>query len=760
MTTILKNDAVVGRGLDRVDGRLKVTGAAPFSAEHKLPRVAHAVLVLSTIPKGKVAAIDTTAASAMRGVQLVLTHQNAPKLPKQKPPGPEEQPPPVKLNLLQDDVVNYNGQPIAVVVADTLEHAQEAARNLKVRYAPASGAQAAVLDFQQAKRHPRKPKEQPERPNDSSRGNLAGAMARAAAHVDAVYTTPLENHNPMEPHATIAAWDGDSLTLYDATQNVSGVRKTAATTFGIDAEKVRVICPYVGGGFGGKGTAWSHVMLAAMAARQAGCPVKLVLERTQMFASVGARPMTEQHLQLGAAVGGKLNAVRHASISSSSFQDDFTEPCTSATRMLYDSDSLQTTQRLATLNLGVPTYMRAPGESSGSFALESALDEMAYALKIDPLELRLQNYAERDPGTQLPWSGKSLRECYRVAAERFGWAKRNPATRSMTAGDQLVGWGMATATYPANRQPAKASAAILADGTALVRSGTHELGTGTYTVMTQIAAEALGMPVEKVRFELGDTALPKAPVSGGSMSVASVGPAVQAACQAARAKLVALAVADAQSPLHGAAAESVVVTQGWLELAPASAAGATAAAAVSAPTRREPVAAVIARHGGQPVQADSGAEPGDEQKKFSMHSFGAVFVEVHVDPELGTIRVPRVVGAYNVGRLMNAKTGRSQLMGGIVWGLGMGLMEITELDPHDGRAVNANLADYHVPVNADVGEIDLTVVEEPDLNFNPLGARGVGEIGIVGVAAALANAVYHATGKRVRDLPIRVDDLI
>jgi xanthine dehydrogenase YagR molybdenum-binding subunit len=734
---------VIGLGLDRVDGHAKVTGTAVFSAEHPLPRMSYAVMVQSTVPKGRIVAIDAAAAMQRPGVLLVMTHQNAPRLPKPPPPKPEDQPPPVKLNLLQDDFVNYNGQPVAVVVADTLEHAQDAARALHIRYA----REDAVLDFKLARRSPRKPKEQPDRPNDTSRGNLAGGFAAAASRIDAVYTTPIENHNPMEPHATIAAWNGDELTLYDSTQNVSGVKKTAARTFGIAPERIRVICPYVGGGFGSKGTAWSHVMLAAMAARQVGAPVKLALERTQMFAPVGARPMTEQRLELAALDGGRLSAVRHAALTSTSFQDDFTEPSTAATRMLYDSDSARTSQRLATLNLGIPTYMRAPGESNGSFALESAMDELAYELKIDPVQLRLRNYAEQDPGKQRPWSSKALRECYLRGAEKFGWAGRDPLPRSMRADGQLVGWGMATATYPANRRKAAASATILPDGTAVARSGTHDLGTGAYTIMTQIAAEGLGLPVAKVRFELGDSALPEAPGAGGSQSTASVGPAVYAAARAARDKLIALAVADARSPLHGVDAAQVDAADGWIFHG-------------AQPQRRELVTAVMARNGGQPIVADVSAEPGDEKRQYSAHSFGAVFVEVRVDPDLGTIRVPRVVGVYDVGRLMNAKTGHSQLMGGIVWGLGMGLMEKTEMDPHAGRAVNANLADYHVPVNADIGDIDVSVIDAPDTHFNVLGARGIGEIGIVGVAAALANAVYHATGRRVRDLPIRLDDLL
>uniref|UniRef100_UPI00374CEA15 xanthine dehydrogenase family protein molybdopterin-binding subunit n=1 Tax=Undibacterium sp. TaxID=1914977 RepID=UPI00374CEA15 len=482
----------IGKPLDRADGRLKVTGSAHYTGEHALPRMAHAVMVTSTIANGRIAAIDTAQAESMRGVLLIMTHHNAPHLPKPPKPAAGGEPANPKLSLLQDDLVHYNGQPVAIVVADTLEHAQDAARNLHIRYSAAK----AVTDFNQAKQHARAPKSQPERPTDTHRGNFADGLGKAAIRVDAVYTTPLENHNPMEPHGSVAAWDGDKLTIYDSTQNISGVRKTASKTFGIDAENIRVVCPFVGGGFGSKGATWSHVMLAAMAAKRCGCPVKLVVERTQMFGPVGARPRTEQHMRLGTGADGKMTAIGHDTISSTAFLDDFTEPCTALTRILYDSDSLQTTQRLATLNLGVPIYMRAPGESSGSFALESAMDELAYALRMDPIALRLKNYAEQDPEKKLPWSSKSLRECYRVGAERFGWARRNPEPRSMRAGNKLVGWGMATATYPANRKGAKASATIMADGTAVVRSGSHDLGTGTYTVMAQIAADALGMPVE------------------------------------------------------------------------------------------------------------------------------------------------------------------------------------------------------------------------------------------------------------------------
>jgi xanthine dehydrogenase YagR molybdenum-binding subunit len=679
----------------------------------------------------------------MPGVLLVMTHLNAPRLPAGGKGGAGSPPAGRVLNLLQDDAVHYNNQPIALVVADTLEHAQDAARHVRIAYR----RQDTVLDFEQAKDALHKPEKAKDEAADTGRGDLQAGMRKASVQVEAVYTTPLENHNPMEPHATIAAWDGDHLTLYDSTQYITGVRSTVAKTLGIAPEKVHVLSPYVGGGFGCKGSVWSHVVLAAMAARSVGRPVKLALERPQMFGPVGGRPNTEQRLLVAAAEDGAITAMRHDVAASTSFIEDWLEPSALTTRMLYECANQQTTHRLAQRNIGTPTFMRAPGEATGTFALEMAMDELAYALKTDPLQLRLKNYAEKNPQDGKPWSSKSLRECYRIGAERFGWSRRTPAPGSMRDGNTLVGWGMATATYPANRRPASAMARILPDGTALVQSGSQELGTGTYTIMTQVAADALGLPPEKVRFELGDSDMPEAPVSGGSTTAASVAPAVQTACTMARLKLIDLALADAASPLHGASHEDVGVENGWLMRR-------------SAPAKREPMAAVIARAGGRPVEALASAKPGDEKEKYSMHSFGAVFAEVHVDAELGQIRVPRIVAVYDVGRLLNQKTGRSQLMGGIVWGIGLALLEETEYDLRYGRPVNANLAEYHVPVNADVGAIDITVLDGYDPHINALGARGIGEIGITGVAGAIGNAVYHATGKRVRDLPITLDKVL
>lgn len=470
---------VIGQPLNRTDGRLKVTGGARYSAEHPLPRIAHAVLVQSTIANGRIAAIDTGTVAAMPGVILVMNHKNAPRLPAGGRGGAGTPPAGRVMNLLQDDCVYYNNQPVGVVVADTLEHARDAAQHIRIDYQ----RQEAVLDFDRAKMSPHKPAQAKDEPADTARGDLQSGIDEGTAQVDVLYTTPMEHHNPMEPHATIAAWDSDHLTLYDATQYVSGVRNVVSKTFGISAEKVRVICPYVGGGFGCKGSTWSHVVLAA---QSTGRPVKLVLERPQMFGPVGGRPKTEQRLLLAARSDGRLSAVRHNLMASTSVMEDWLESSCLLTRMLYACSNEETTHRLARMNVGVPTFMRAPGEATGSFALESALDELAYALRIDPVQLRLQNHADNNPQDGKPWSHKELRECYRIGAERFGWSRRSPQPGSMRDGHTLVGWGMATATYPANRHQASAMARILPDGTALVRSGSQDLGTGTYTIMTQV----------------------------------------------------------------------------------------------------------------------------------------------------------------------------------------------------------------------------------------------------------------------------------
>ena len=732
----------IGQPLDRTDGILKVTGEAKYAAEFPADHLAHAVLITSTIARGRVASIDTAPADAMPGVLYVMTSRNAPRLPNDGRPKVE---PPAqrRLSLLQDDEVRYDNEPIAVVVADSLERAIDAAGAVRVTYERASP----ILDFSQGKAQGHAPSSMIGGKADTERGSIEQGLQAGTVRIEAVYTTPMEHHNPMEPHAVMASWDGPRLTLYDTTQGVGNAKKAVASFFGMAPDDVHIISPFVGGGFGCKGSVWSHVVLCAMAARQVGRPVRLALTRPQMFGLVGGRPRTEQHLALAARKDGTLTGLRHDVFSNTSTFEDWTETSAVITRMLYDVPNLATTHRLVPLNVGTPTFMRAPGETTGSFALESALDELAAALKMDPLELRLKNYAEVDPQEGKPWSSKQLRECYRLGAERFGWSKRAPTPRSMRDGSTLIGMGMATATYPAHRSEAGAFARILPDGTAIVASGTQDLGTGTYTVMTQVAADALGFPLERVSFALGDSSLPHAPVSGGSQSVASVAPAVREAAAAARLRLIEMACADTGSPLHGMSAADVTVIDGSV-------------ASRADPSRRDPAAAVIARNGGRPIETQVTAKRGDEAGRYSFHSFGAVFVEVHVDEALGTIRVPRIVGVYDVGQLLNDKTGKSQLMGGIVWGLGAALEEASELDPRYGRILNANLAEYHVPVNADVGTIDVSVLNVPDPRFNTLGARGIGEIGITGVPAAIANAVYHATGVRVRDLPITLDKVL
>ena len=739
----------VGEPMTRVDGRLKVTGAALYTAEIRVERLAYGIIVQSTIARGTIEHIDTLAAEMLPGVISVMTHENTPKLEsleKYEREGAKSggRPTGRALSLLQNNRVDYNGQPIALVIAESFEAAMQGASLVRVRY----NEQTPTIDMISAlpSAYPYMQKVLGHEAPATRRGDLEAGLAVAEARIDAAYTTPMETHNPMEMHATIAAWDGDKVTLWDSTQNVYGVRGTIAKSLSISPENVRVVSQFIGGAFGGKGSAWSHVVLAAMAAREVARPVKIVLTRRQMFGPVGGRPHTVQHVTLGAMRDGTLTALRHDSTSSTSAIEEWLESCVLATRILYACPNEETSHHLVRLNVGTPTYMRAPGEATGLFALESALDELAHALDLDPIALRLTNYAEADPDTGKPWSSKSLRQCYALGAERFGWSRRTPQPRSMRDGDQLIGLGMATATYPARRMPASAQARIDSDGRVVVRTATHELGTGTYTVLAQLAADAIGVSVDRVRAEIGDTNYPMSPISAGSMTVASAGSAVHLAAMAARNALVQLAVSDPESPLHGARHEEVAIEDGRLTRRGNSSGG-------------ETIQDVLRRHGG-PIEGKADARPGNEAQQYAMHSFGAIFVEVRVDPDLGTIRVARVLGTYGVGRVINPKTARNQLMGGITFGIGMALMEQTITDQRNGRYVNADIAEYLIPVHADVPAIEVLFIDEHDPYVDPIGAKGIGEIGMTGVAAAVANAVYHATGVRVRDLPITLDKLL
>lgn len=745
----------IGQPLDRRDGRLKVTGGARYSAEMNMQGLAHGVIVPAAIAKGRVEGIDAAEIERLPGVIAILTPFNTPKLPDG--PGGINSPRPTdkRIAILQDAAVHYVGQPVAVVVAETFEQAVDASARLgpNVRYA----VETPALDLLAARGTAYEPKGpiSRDRKVDSNEGDVEAGLAGAAQTVRETYGTPMETHCAMEPHATTAVWEApDRLTIFDATQGVHPTRKRVAAIFGLPAENVRVICHFLGGGFGSKGPVWAHTALAAVAARQVGRPVKIALGRRENFPNTGFRPQTVMPVAFGATADGKLTALRHDVLMQTSDFDEFVEPAAVVTRLLYDCPNIATSHRLVKLNYNTPNYMRAPGEASGSFPLECALDELAYKLKLNPLELRLRNYAESDPSEHgKPWSSKNLRECYRVGAERFGWGKRSPEPRATRTADgrQLVGYGMATATYPVRRSPSKAVARMERDGRVVVQAGTQDLGTGTYTVMAQIAADAVGVPAERVRFELGDTEMPETPVSGGSQTCASTGSAVQAAGRNLRRQLVGLLLdAKEMTPeLADRIDKDYEVAGGGVR-------------AKSDPDGKlTPFTELLARTGKESMVATGEWKPGPpEQETHSMHSFGAQFCEVHVDPDLGTARVARWVGVFSAGRMLNAKTARSQLLGGIVFGIGMALHEETVADRRLGRLVNANLADYHIPVNADVPEIDVTFLEESDTLINPVGVKGIGEIGIVGVPAALGNAIFHATGIRVRDLPITPDKLL
>jgi xanthine dehydrogenase YagR molybdenum-binding subunit len=745
-----------------------VTGAARYSAEAAHDGMTYAVIVQSTIARGRVSAIDATAAKAAPGFLGVVTRENMPKLTQPKEDffqggklGDDRLP-------LTDDRVHYAGQHLAVVVADSPERARHAASLVKVSYA----AEKPQLDVEAALASATYPKQFFGEELQYTRGDVDTALGKdGLVTVKQTYTTPVETHNPMEISATVARWDGDRLTVHDATQWIVGTQAVLAEAFGMPKQNVRVVCPFVGGGFGCKGFVWSHTILAAAASKVVGRPVKLMLTRQQMFTSAGHRPSTRQTMTLAATPDGKLAALRHETVQETSPTTEHIEAAGASTsRLLYACPNVQTPHRLVKLNLATPTPMRAPGECPGTFALESAMDELAFALKIDPVQLRLANHADEHPASGKPWSSKYLRDCYKVAADAFGWTKRN-ATPRATRDDQgrLVGWGMATATYPGYRFPATAKVRIVADKLGKVSvvgsSATHDLGTGAYTVFTQITADTVGVPVETVQFQLGDSTLPPAPVAGGSNSTASVSQAIVQAASAALGQLAALAVAAPGSPLRGLRFDQLESRDGRI-------------VAKNDPSKGESFAQILSRAGKTSIEGFS-ADPGREKQqhfavqgesaganydadreKFAFQSFGCHFVEVKVDEPIARVRVTRVVSAFDVGRVINPKTTRSQALGGIVMGIGMALMEATEYDPRTGRPVTDSLADYAVPVNADVQVIDPHFIDKPDPHINTLGCRGVGEIGITGVAAAVANAVYHATGRRVRDLPIVPEKLL
>jgi xanthine dehydrogenase YagR molybdenum-binding subunit len=727
----------------RYEGIAKVTGKIKYAGEFAEPfakaDLAYAYLVQSTIPSGTIVSIDRASADKAPGVLAILTPFNAPKLSQ----GPPQPPARRHLSLLQDADVFYNGQPVAVVVAQSLNEAKAAAAMLKFKYAE----KPALMNFEGRVAEARWPKNPGKEPAGNHRGDVEAGFAKSAVIVENTYVTPIQNHNPMEPHATIAWWDGPKLNVYDATQYITGDRMSLAKTLNIPLEYVHVVDPVVGGGFGCKGSMWSHVPLCAMAAKVTGKPVKLVLEREQMFGPVGARPSTINRIKLGASADGKLLAMQQDVVMNASVMEDFVEHAEGPTKSLYRSESNSVSAKVVEVNLGVSTFMRAPGEAPGTAVLEIAMDELAEKLKMDPVQLRLVNYAEKDPSHDRPWTDKHLRECYEQASERFGWSKRSATPGTMVDGNNLIGYGMATATYPANRSAAQAVVRLLPGGRMFVGSGTQDLGTGTYTIMAQQAAAGLGIDPTLVEVKLGDSTLPKAPVSGGSQSSASVLPAIDDATTQLKLKLADLAIADPQSPLHGLKTLDIEAKGGKL-------------VNKNDPTKTDSLTDLIARNGNKPVEAMGSAEPAESKDSMSSQSWGAVFAEVAVDKDTHMVKVRRVVATYDIGTLLNEKTGMNQLMGGVVWGISFALYEQTHIDPVYGRVVNESLAEYHVPVNADIGVMDITVLGIPDVKFNPVGSRGIGEIGNTGAAAAVANAIYNATGIRVREYPITPDKLM
>ncbi|HEY8970118.1 MAG TPA: xanthine dehydrogenase family protein molybdopterin-binding subunit [Puia sp.] len=775
---------LIGQPLDRVDGPLKVTGQAKYAAEFSYPGLVHAVTVQSTISNGRIRNMDLKRAENAPGVLAIMTWQNAPRLHSIEQPAGGSNADVPKLgekNLLplQSDKIYYNGQHIAVVIANSFEQAEYAAGLIQVDY----DEETPKWEIEQAKDEAYQPKDSLGRKLQLSRGNTEEALSSAPVRLDQTYSTPVYHHNPMEPHATVAWWEDNSLTVYDATQNVMGSRDAVAMVLGIPKDNVRLLSPFIGGGFGCKGFVWHHTFLAPMAAMKVGRPVKLVLSRQQMFTSNGHRSRTIQTISLGADNDGKLTAIRHDVLAETSFVDEFVETSGLPSSRLYACPNLQVTHSMVKLNKGTPCPTRAPGEATGTYAMEVAMDELAYQLKMDPIGLRLRNYADNNPHTQQPWSEKNLKECYEKGAAAIGWQHRNPSPGMMKEGIYLVGYGMATSIYPANRVAASAAVRILPDGHAIAACCTQDIGTGTYTIMTQIAAEALGLPPGKVEFRLGDSRLPKGPGSGGSQTAASVGPAVRAAALEARKKAIGLALTDKRSPLFGQPEENIVVEDGHLF-------------PKDQPARRDSYAQIIARQrlpkiegegttnvstretgspgaeapnatAGQPVpkrpENKNPAAREDEsvpRKNYAFQSFGAQFAKVLIHPDTRMIKVARMVSVMDIGKVLNAKTARSQIMGGMIFGLGMALMEETVYDPQTGRVITMDLANYHVPVHADMPEFEIHFLDKPDPFISPIGARGIGEIGITGAAAAVANAVYHATGRRIRDLPITPDKLL
>jgi xanthine dehydrogenase YagR molybdenum-binding subunit len=738
----IRHGSNIGQPLTRRDGILKVRGEARYAADNHPPEMLYAVLAVSSIARGRVTFLDVEAAKRHPGVVDVMTPAHKPKLAEDQ--DAKTNPFMFRMELLQNDEVRYANQAIAVVIAETLESATEGAALLSPQY---EGAPARIgLDSGESYVPP---VVGGGNPTEVSRGDVDAALASASNRIEATYETAAQYHNAIEPHAIVAAWDGDRLSIDTPSQGMAMAQMRIGGLFGIPPGNIHIRSPFLGGGFGSKGLVAGPQVLGIMAAKLVGRPVKLVLRREQLYGPIGHRSPTRQTLRLGTDGEGRLTAIdHHAKVVTSTF-DDFYEPAADASHTLYASPAIKTSHEAMRVDTGTPLFMRAPGEATGSIALESAIDEVAWACGIDPLDFRLKNYAEVEPISGKSFSSKALRQCYAKGAERFGWSQRPLAPRQMRddAGF-LVGWGMGTATYPALMLQAQARAVIRSDGSGVMESGAHDMGQGAWTALAQIAADGLGLDIDQVEFRSGTSDLPDAGVAGGSAHSATAGAAIHNAGAAAIAKLADLATNDQRSPLFGAGNAGVIARGGRLFRRDDEG-------------RSESYSDILRRAGLAEIEASgSGAADPAAQSKYAMHAHGAVFAEVKVDPDLGQIRVSRLVGAFAAGRIINPRLVQSQLFGGMIWGISFALHEEAVMDRRSGRILNADLVEYHVPVNADVPAMDVLTVDEHDPYVNALGIKGVGEIGITGSAGAVANAVWHATGIRVRRFPIRIDDLV
>jgi xanthine dehydrogenase YagR molybdenum-binding subunit len=738
MASILNLPPKTNAGLPRVDGPLKVSGAAVYTSDHNLPGMLYAVPVCATIANGTIVSIDSERAQGMPGVKAVYTRQNIGKLfrtaPAQDFTGIVDE----RRPAFEDDTVRYYGQYVAAVVANTFEQAVAAAGTVKVTY------------------HTEKPDvrdhlETDEKPKvDSKRGDPEPAFQSAPVKVDETYVTPTETHNPIELHASVAVWDGENFTLYETSQAVMNHQDVLAQMLGVPQENVRVISRFLGSGFGGKLWPWTHCAIAASAARNLNRPVKLVLTRDMMFQSVGHRPRTQQRIRLGATPDGKLVSLMHDSLNHTSILDDYSEGCSEATAYSYSTPNLRATSGLVRRNVGTPTSMRGPGAVPGLFALESAMDELAIKLNMDPVKLRLLNEPQKDEGINLPFSSRHMIECLNVGAEKFGWSQRTPQVGSMKKNGLTLGWGVAGCSWIAERMASEASVDLRDDGTARVSSATQDIGTGTYTVLSQIVSEKTGIPHDKIEVVLGDTDLPAGAISGGSWATASTIPAVLDAIEKAQQSLFMIASQSKDPGFAGQKADAMALTNGCVHLKDKS------------PDTGVRFEQILTSANIRAVSGSGKSEGtfGNPNRKHSTHSFGAQFAEVTWQPETARLRVSRVVTVIDAGRIINPKPARNQIEGAVVMGVGMALFEETVYDRRFGAPINNNLADYIVATNADAPEIDVTFLDYPDTVINPLGARGVGEIGLAGIAAAITSAVHHATGVRVRELPVRIEDLL